>query len=160
MLRGNIKEDQKAVGGFFFDTPVLLLIILVVMVFTTSLYQVYVPIQEEKDRMAQDRKCIEVKNSVQNYHQILDEENEKFSMEKLEVLEEERLRSHLKLEGDYDYNISFEGLEDDEVWYFGQNLQNDENSESGISSYRIPVSLVDEAGISHLGKLEVNVWRG
>ncbi|MFW6064527.1 MAG: hypothetical protein ACOC8Y_03015 [Candidatus Natronoplasma sp.] len=154
-----MKEDDDGIGGFFLDIPVLLLIILVVMVFTTSFYQVYIPIQEEKDRMAQDRICIEVKNSLQNYQKILAEENEKFSMEKLEVLEEERLRSHLKLEADYDYNISFEVLESEEVWYFGQNVRKDDNSESGISSYRTPVSLVDEAGISHLGKLEVNVWR-
>jgi len=161
MLRGKIKDDRKGIGGFFFDIPVLLLIIVVITVLTTSLYQVYVPIQEERDRIDQDRACVDLKNSLQNYQEIRAEENEKFSMEKLGSLEEERLESYLELEKNYDYNISFEILESDEVWSFGYDKNRvEENSEVGISSYRIPISLVDEGGCSHLGKLRVSVWRG
>ncbi len=160
MLRGKIKDDQKGIGGFFFDTPVLLLIIVVIMIFTTSLYQVYVPIQKEKDRIAQDRTCIALKNNLQNYPQILDESSEKFSIEKLDSLEKENLNSYLKLDSDYSYNISFELLESSERWFFGNDPTSEENSEVGISSYQIPTHMVDEGGFSHLGKLKVSVWRG
>jgi len=159
-LRLKIKKDRKGIGGFFFDIPVLLLIILVITVFTTSLYQVYVPIQEERKRMAQDRTCIELKNSVQNYQKIHAEGNEKFSIEKLEVLDEERLESHLKLGPNYDYNISFNVLGRDGSWSFGEDQANEEISEVGISSYQTPVLLVDEGGSSHISKLRVSVWRG
>ncbi len=158
-MRVEIKNDKKGIGGFFFDIPVLLLIIVVITVFTTSLYQVYVPIQEERKKIAQDRTCLEVKNTVQSYKEIHAEGNDKFSMEKLEVLDEERLESHLKLESGYDYNISFKVLERNGSWSFGDDPSNEENSEIGISSYRTPVLLVDEGGSSHISKLRVSVWR-
>ncbi len=161
MLGRNIKKDQKGIAGFFFDTPVLLLIIVLLFAFTTSLYQMYVPIQEEKDRIAQDRRCLEIKNRVQDYDQILHDEKDKFSMRKLEALEEEKLESQIRSGEDYRYNLTFEVLESEKSWSFGENLTREEiNSESGVSSYRTPVSLVDEGRSSHLGKLKVNVWRG
>jgi len=158
MLRLKIKNDRKGIGGFFFDIPVLLLMIVVITVFTTSLYQVYVPIQEERKRLTQDRTCIDLKNTVQNYQEIL--VNDEFSMEKLEILDEERLESYLNLDQDYDYNISFKPLEGDRSWSFGDDPDQEENSEVGISSYQTPVSLVDEGGSSHISKLRVSVWRG
>ena len=159
-MRAKIKNDRKGIGGFFFDIPVLLVIIVVITVFTTSIYQVYVPIREERKRITQDRTCIELKNSVQNYQEIHAEGKEKFSMEKLEVLDEERLESHLKLDPNYDYNISLNVLERDESWSFGENAAKEEISEVDLSSYQTPVLLVDEGGSSHISKLRVSVWRG
>jgi len=160
MLKRTMKNDNKGIGGFFFDLPVLLLIIVFITVFTTSLYQVYLPIQEERERIEQNRVCIDLKNSVLNYPEILTEDNGRFSIEKIETLEEERLESHLGLEEDYNYNILFQVLESDESWSYGHELPHEEKLEVGVSSYQIPVSLVDEGGSSSLGRLRVSVWTG
>lgn len=158
--RKRLGSNRKGVGGFFVDLPIIILVLAVTAVLLTSIYHLYVPVQEEKDKMELNDRCIHLKEKIQNYNEILaDERTGEFSVKKLEKINETDVESYLGASDDYDYNISFEELEGDFDRSFGSDLPS-ENEKSGatVKTYTVPVSLVHRNDVSSIGGLEVKVW--
>lgn len=161
MQRKRLGSNRKGVGGFFVDLPIIILVLAVIAVLLTSIYHLYVPVKEEKDKMELNDRCIQLNKKIQNYNEILaDERKGEFSVKKLEKINETDVESYLGASDDYEYNIYFEELEGDFDRSFGSVLPG-KNNESGstVKTYTVPVSLVHRNDISSIGSLEVKVWR-
>ncbi len=155
-MKRKLEEDKEGVAGFFLDLPVLVLVIVVIMAFIGSLYRLSPIIGDEDEGLQQSQICLRVKEKVQNYPKLLKEGD--FSIKKLNALDNKTLKSYLDLSSEYAYHLYFEKLENGKRWIFGREV-----SEAGpgvdMDSYKIPIDLVDSEGHSHLGKLEVMVWK-
>lgn len=158
MNRKSLDSQQKGVGGFFVDLPILILVLAVTAVLITSIYQLYVPVQEEKEKMELNDRCIQLKNEIQNYDKIQAEgQTGEFSIEKLQKVNRSKIKSYLDPGRDYDYSIFFEDIEGEFERSFGSDLPA-ENDGTTVSTYTAPVSLVNQEEVSRIGGLEVKVW--
>ncbi|MFP4141720.1 MAG: hypothetical protein ACLFSM_06195 [Thermoplasmata archaeon] len=157
MGRKRLDSNRKGVGGFFVDLPIVVLVLAVTAVLTTSFYQLYLPRQEEKEESELSERCVQLKDEIQSFREILTDENgEKFSIEKLEKINETEVESYLGSRAGCEYSIYFEDLEGKFNRSFGSDPP--DRNDSTIKTYTAPVSLVDRDGISSLGRLEVKVW--
>ncbi len=142
------------------DLPILLLVLAVTAVFITSIYHAHVPLSDEREAMGLNEECIYLKNKLQNFEDIqADEKPVGFSLESLERLEEEKVESFIGYRSDHEYWILIEKYDGEFEKSFGsQPPGENEDRDLTVSTYTTPISLVDQQGVSQIGRLEVKVW--
>ncbi len=161
-MKRDLKDEQSGIAGFFLDVPVLLLVMIAITVFTAFFSQVYMRYEDQDERAEIDETCLEIKRDLKRYPEILQETEDghrrgRFSVDKLEMLDNETLGSYLNVAEDRSFNVEIEDIEDEEIWIFG-NEDRDELSSEDRSSYSIPILLVVEAEQPVVGRLSVIVW--
>ncbi|MBS3816956.1 MAG: hypothetical protein KGY76_05275 [Candidatus Thermoplasmatota archaeon] len=162
-MNRDIGDDRKGVAGFFLDVPILLLMIVTITVFLALFSRAYLVHQSEVNKEEQDQVCLTIKRKIQVYPEMMKEDEGgiqqgPFAIEKLNVLSNETLDTYLGVEDKYLYNIMIETTRENETWVFGKD-HDGSTEEQKMSSYQVPVTLIDEDGRSHLGRFRVTVWK-